>query len=207
MFGSMRVVAPYAGKTELAKARMRTAAEIISRSGASDVWMASVLGGYGAGTLHLYGWFESMTQVMEVSGNVHSDPAWQALMAEREANPAADIAGPSVWRRLFGEGGDENDDAVMQRLYVMPRSNFGAAIALLPEVQELLKGHNVHVSAWAPVIADDMTRMDVVYSAPDPVTLGKSIDEVGTSDAFQAILTKASELGTLDRASGLVTMA
>ena len=183
MFASMRVVAPYAGKTELAKARMRTAAEIISRSGASDVWMASVLGGYGAGTLHLYGWFESMTQVMEVSGNVHSDPAWQALMAEREANPAADIAGPSVWRRLFGEGGDENDRAVMHRSYVMPRSNFGNAIALLPEVQ------------------------DVVYSAPDPVTLGKSIDEVGTSDAFQAILTKASELGTLDRASGLVTMA
>jgi len=95
---------------------------------------------------------------------------------------------------------------VMQRSYVMPRSNFGSAIAMLPEVQELLNGHNVHVSAWAPVIADDMTRMNVVYSAPDPVRLGKSIDEVGTSEAFQAILTKASELGTLDRASGLVTM-
>ena len=207
MFASMRVVAPYAGKTELAKARMRTAAEVISRNGASDVWMASVLGGYGAGTLHLYAWFESMTQAMEVSGNIHSDSAWQELMAEREADPAADITGPSVWRQLFGDGGDENDHAVMQRSYVMPRSNFGSAIAMLPEVQELLNGHNVHVSAWAPVIADDMTRMNVVYSAPDPVTLGKSIDEVGTSEAFQAILAKASELGTLDRASGLVTMA
>ena len=207
MFASMRVISPYNGKTELAKARMRTAAEIISRNGASDVWMASVLGGYGAGTLHLYAWFESMTQAMEVSGNIHSDSAWQELMAEREADPAADITGPSVWRQLFGDDSDENDHAVMQRSYVMPRSNFGSAIAILPEVQSLLEGYDVHVSAWAPVIADDMTRMTVAYSAPDPVTLGKSIDEVGTSEAFQSILTRASELGTLDRASGLVTMA
>ena len=111
MFGSMRVVAPYAGKTELAKARMRTAAEIISQSGASDVWMASVLGGYGAGNLHLYGWFESMTQVMEVSGNVHSDPAWQALMAEREANPAADIAAFLLSQPAGSLAGDAVPDA------------------------------------------------------------------------------------------------
>ena len=45
MYCSLRISTPLVGKGDMAKARMRTAAGIISRNGASGVWMASVLVG------------------------------------------------------------------------------------------------------------------------------------------------------------------
>ena len=62
-------------------------------------------------------------------------------------------------------------------------------------------------NAWkldGSVIAEDMKRAQVVYSAPDMVAIGKAIDEVGISAEFQEMLVKASNLGTLDRACGMV---
>lgn len=206
MFCSIRISTPHIGKGDIAKARMRTAAGIISRNGASGVWMASVLGGYGAGTNHLYAFFDTMTHAMEVSANIQGDPAWHDLMAERERNPSADVAGPSLWRRIFGVDSDAEENAVMQRHYIMPRANLAAAMEMLPEAQKMLDGTGVRVHAWAPVIAEDMTRIGIAYSGADMVTIAKSVDEVGTSEPFQAMLAKASELGTLDRSLGLVTM-
>jgi hypothetical protein len=71
-------------------------------------------------------------------------------------------------------------------------------------VQDMLSDHHMNVSLWSPVIAEDMKRLLVVYSAPDMLALGKGVDEVGLSKEFQEMLVKASSLGTLDRAWGMV---
>jgi hypothetical protein len=92
----------------------------------------------------------------------------------------------------------------MVREYVLPRKNLAEAAALVSTVPDMLAGHDVNVTMWAPVIAEDMKRAQVVYSAPDMVVIGKAIDEVGISAEFQEMLVKASNLGTLDRASGMV---
>lgn len=63
MFASRRISTPIVGKREVALMRMRTAAGIISRCGASSVDITQVLGGYGAGTFHLYAYLH-----LEVSG-------------------------------------------------------------------------------------------------------------------------------------------
>ena len=57
MFASRRISSPIVGKRELALSRMRTAAEIISNCGATDVEITQIGGGYGAGTFHLYATF------------------------------------------------------------------------------------------------------------------------------------------------------
>jgi hypothetical protein len=75
---------------------------------------------------------------------------------------------------------------------------------MVSTVPAMLTGHDVNITMWAPVIAEDMKRAQVVYSAPDMVVLGKAIDEVGMSTEFQEMLVKASNLGTLDRACGMV---
>ena len=205
MIASQRIVVPHAGKTEIALNRMRNAAGIFSRNGASSVWIARVQAGFDAGSFHLYNLFESLSHTAEVAVALETDPAWQALSMEIDAGPASDDRGPSIWRRVYGDTDDENDDAVMQRSYVMPQSNIASALELIPEIQKLLVDYNVRTQVWMPVVAADMTRIMVTYSSHDTATLATFMEDVGTSSAFHEILSKASTLGTLDRSSILVT--
>mgnify|MGYP001161077029 FL=1 len=203
MFGSRRVLKPHSGKTELAKERLRKASKIMVNNGANAVDLTQVLGGYGAETLHLYAFFNSVEHAFQVSASLHNDKAWTDLMAEREAAPAADMTGPELARVVAGEGNPDHN-AAMVREYILPRKNLAEAAALVSTVPDMLAGHDVTVTMWAPVIAEDMKRAQVVYSAPDMVVIGKAIDEVGMSTEFQEMLVKASNLGTLDRACGMV---
>ena len=203
MFASRRISTPIVGKREMALSRMRTAAEIISRCGATDVEITQVGGGYGAGTFHLYAYFQSMEHSMEVADNLRNDTAWAKLAEERELTPSAHVKGPELARILAGEP-NPNDTAAMVREYVIPRENLSKAADMVPGIQEMLKGHDVNITMWVPVIAEDMKRLLVVYSAPDLKTLGKGTDEVGMTEKFQKMLVEASKLGTLDRSFGMV---
>ena len=203
MFASRRISTPIIGKREMALSRMRPAAEIISSCGATDVEITQVGGGFGAGTFHLYAYFQSMEHSMEVADNLRNDTAWAKLAEERELTPSAHVKGPELARILAGEP-DPNDTAAMVREYVIPRGNLSKAADMVPGIQEMLEGHKVNITMWVPVIAEDMKRLLVVYSAPDLKTLGKGTDEVGMTEKFQKMLVEASKLGTLDRSFGMV---
>ena len=69
MFGSRRVLKPHNGKTELAKERLRKASTIMVNNGANAVDLTQVLGGYGAETLHLYAFFNSVEHAFQVSAS------------------------------------------------------------------------------------------------------------------------------------------
>ena len=58
MIASQRIVVPHAGKTEIALTRMRNAAGIFARNGASSVWIARVQAGSDAGSFHMYNVFD-----------------------------------------------------------------------------------------------------------------------------------------------------
>ena len=203
MFASRRISTPIIGKREMALSRMRTAAEIISSCGATDVEITQVGGGFGAGTFHLYAYFQSMEHSMEVADNLRNDTAWAKLAEERELTPSAHVKGPELARILAGEP-DPNDTAAMVREYVIPRGNLSKAADMVPGIQEMLEGHKVNITMWVPVIAEEMQRILVVYSAQDLKTLGKGTDEVGMTEKFQKMLVEASKLGTLDRSFGMV---
>ena len=203
MFASRRISTPIVGKREMALSRMRTAAGIISRCGATSVEITQVLGGYGAGTFHLYSYFQSMEHSMEVSNNLMNDVAFAKLAEERELTPSAHVTGPELARILAGVP-NPNNTAAMVREYVMPRENLSKAADMVPGIQDMLKGHDVNITMWVPVIAEDMKRVLVVYAAPDMKTLGIGTDEVGMTEKFQKMLVDASKLGTLDRSFGMV---
>ena len=205
MFGSRRIITPHVGKYELAMSRVRQAAGILARNGATSVNITRVGGGFTSGSIHLYTFYMSMEQGFQLSQNLNSDPSWNALMSERELIPAGDINGPNIARLMAGEPKQENK-AFMVREYVMDRSNWGEATKLVSEIQKMLVDHNVTVTMWVPILAEEMQRSMAVYSAPDLKTLGKGIDEVGMTEEFQKMLAKASTLGTLARAFGMETV-
>ena len=68
----------------------------------------------------------------------------------------------------------------------------------LPNIQTMFGEHDLNVSMWSPVIAENMQRIYVGYSGVDIVAIGKAVDQVGLSKEFQAMLVDASKLGTLD---------
>ena len=194
---SMRKMTPTVGKTELATSRVRAMAGIVARAGAR-VRIGQVVAGEGAGSMHLYAAFEDFSSISRATLTIASDPARATLLHERELNPAGEVVGPEVYRTIYGDVAP-NYPIVMQREYRLPRENLQDALSLLPEIEKLGKSHDFKMMAIVPVIADDLGRMVVAYYNKTMEDLGKTIDEVGMSEKFQKIVTKANTLGTLEK--------
>ena len=194
---SVRKMTPTVGKTELATSRVRAMAGIVARAGAR-VRIGQVVAGEGAGSMHLYAAFEDFSSISRATLTIASDPARTTLLHERELNPAGEVVGPEVYRTIYGDVAP-NYPIVMQREYRLPRENLQDALSLLPEIEKLGKSHDFKMMAIVPVIADDLGRMVVAYYNKTMEDLGKTIDEVGMSEKFQKIVTKANTLGTLEK--------
>ena len=194
---SMRKMTPTVGKTELATSRVRAMAGIVARAGAR-VRIGQVVAGEGAGSMHLYAAFEDFSSISRATLIIASDPARATLLHERELNPAGEVVGPEVYRTIYGDVAP-NYPIVMQREYRLPRENLQDALSLLPEIEKLGKSHDFKMMAVVPVIADDLGRMVVAYYNKTMEDLGKTIDEVGMSEKFQKIVTKANTFGTLEK--------
>jgi hypothetical protein len=194
---SVRKMTPTVGKTELATSRVRAMAGIVARAGAR-VRIGQVVAGEGAGSMHLYAAFEDFSSISRATLTIASYPARATLLHERELNPAGEVVGPEVYRTIYGDVAP-NYPIVMQREYRLPRENLQDALSLLPEIEKLGKSHDFKMMAIVPVIADDLGRMVVAYYNKTMEDLGKTIDEVGMSEKFQKIVTKANTLGTLEK--------
>ena len=194
---SVRKMTPTVGKTELATSRVRAMAGIVARAGAR-VRIGQVVAGEGAGSMHLYAAFEDFSSISRATLTIASDPARATLLHERELNPAGEVVGPEVYRTIYGDVAP-NYPIVMQREYRLPRENLQDALSLLPEIEKLGKSHDFKMMAVVPVIADDLGRMVVAYYSKTMEDLGRTIDEVGMSEEFQKIVTKANTFGTLEK--------
>jgi len=93
---------------------------------------------------------------------------------------------------------------MLQREYNIDRRNLKRALVLLPEIQALDSA--MPIIGVIPVVSGDMGRLMVGYYAKSLVDLGEAIDRVGMSDAFQAIVVRAAELGTLTKARAVVNL-
>ena len=194
---SMRQITPVIGKTELATSRVRAMAGIVARAGAK-VRIGSVVGGEGAGSLHMYAAWENFEALSRGTVKIASDPARQKLLHERELNPGGEMIGPEVYRTVYGDLAPDYP-VVMQREYSVPRENLVDALGLLPDIEKLGKDHDYKLAAVIPVIADDLGRMAVLYYYKTLEELGAVIDQIGMSEEFQKIVAKANTLGTLTK--------
>lgn len=188
---------PTVGKTELATSRVRTMAGIVATTGAR-VRIGQVVAGEGAGCIQLYAAFPDFVSIHKATITIAADPARVKLLHERETNPAGEVVGPDVYRTVFGDVAPDYS-VIMQREYRVPRENLQNALSLLPEIEELGKSHDYKMMAVVPVIADDLGRLIVAYYSRTMEDLGRTIDEVGMSEQFQKIVTKANTFGTLEK--------
>ena len=194
---SVRRMTPQIGKTELATSRVRTMAGIVATAG-GRVRIGQVVAGEGAGCMQLYAAFTDFASISKATVAIAADPARVKLLHERELNPAGEVVGPEVYRTVFGDVAPDYP-VIMQREYRLPRENLQNALSLLPEIEKLGKSHDFKMMAVVPVIADDLGRMVVAYYSKTMEDLGRTIDEVGMSEEFQKIVTKANNFGALEK--------
>ena len=194
---SVRRMTPEIGKTELATSRVRAMAGIVATAG-GRVRIGQVVAGEGAGSMQLYATFTDFASISKATLAIAADPARVKLLHERELNPAGEVVGPEVYRTVFGDVAPDYP-VIMQREYRLPRENLQNALSLLPEIEKLGKSHDFKMMAVVPVIADDLGRMVVAYYSKTMEDLGRTIDEVGMSEEFQKIVTKANTFGVLEK--------
>lgn len=195
MFVSRRIAKPYVGKMDLVMERTSRLADIMSRHGA-NTRITRVVAGEGAGEIHVYAQYETMAAGTAAAAAMMDDADMKKLLADREANPAAEIIGPEVFRSIWGTL-NPTDNVRMHRTYEIKRSHMKAALELLAEIGEFMKDEPVSLMAGVPVIASRMDTMTVVYGFADLHAFGEGVDRVGMSPEFQEMVGRASELGTL----------
>jgi hypothetical protein len=199
---SRRAFRPLPGNAALAHSRIKRLSEVLAKVG-GRVRVCTVAWGDGARDLHLYASFQNMETGAKAFATMIEDPEGVKLRTESETDPASDWDGPEVWRTVFGEP-QPNYPVMLQREYRIDRRHLKDAVAMLPEVQALAPDRPV--IGVIPVVSGDMGRLMVGYYASSLVDLGERIDRVGMSEAFQKIVTRAAEFGTLTKARAIVNV-
>ena len=195
MFISRRIARPHPGKMDVVMERTNRLVEILSRHG-GKTRRSRVVAGAGAGEIHVYAQYDSMAAGTGANVAMMDDPEYRKLMADREADPSADIVGPEVFRSIWGDM-TPTDTVRMHRTYAMQRSHIKSAIGLLEEIGKLVENEPVSIMAGVPVLASRMDTVTVVYSFADMHAFGDGVDRIGMSPEFQDIVNRADEVGTL----------
>lgn len=192
---SRRTLAPFVGKEALALERLQKLAALLNKNGGNSR-VTKVLYGHNAGEYHMFSAWPTFEKGTKTTAKMMTDKAVAKLFAERGANPAGDLAGPEVWRTVFGE--PVKKAVILQREYDIDRAHLSNAIALLPEIQALAP--KMPMMAAIPVFADDMSRLVVAYYYDSIEAFGKQVDAIGVSKEFQDIVARAHLYAKLTRA-------
>jgi hypothetical protein len=194
---SLRTARPFAGKAALAVERAHTLGGIYTRNG-GRVRVGRVIAGDGAGQIYFGVAFDDGKSMGQIFEKVQADPSFVKLTEEAELDPAASVSGPEVYRFLYGQPGPSHP-INLYREYTMSREKVADALALMPELDALLKDYDIRLTITVPVFSSDMARFIANYRYQSPAHLGEAIDGVLASAEFQAIVNRAAALGSLTR--------
>ena len=191
---SRRVSMPHAGKTALVVERAKIVASVIERAGGESM-VAKIIYGDKSGAIGLFGVFEDFSTACAATEAMSSDPKYLEFTNLRETSPAGDMSGPDVLSVLYGEI-PLSAPVAMIRTYHMDRNNRDRALKILETIDSLL-GEDVRLAANATLIGPNMDVMNVVYGFNSMSHMGQSVQEVGLSSEFQALVKEANTLGNL----------
>lgn len=190
---SRRVIVPSLGKAEAAVAQAKNYAAQALQAG-TKTRLLKVIMGEDAGNIEMFVRFSDFKDGISGFKAIAGSPPVAAARAQLESSGIESMSGPYVYRTVFGE--PTAQPILVQRLYQVSRANLQAAIALLPEAQAAF-GAGTGMSAVVPVFAPEMDRLTITYYMNSLEDLGKELDENAMSPAFQNVVTKAAQYGTL----------
>ena len=203
---ALTVARPLAGKRPAAENRARQLGGIYARHGAS-VKIASVVSGPNTGCITLIRGYTDFRTAAKAFQAINNDPAHTEFWREREANPAAEIVtARDIFRRAYGEGQWGTHPVSQIRQYDITRDKLPEMLKLFPEIAKLVSKDDVNVAGLVPVTGENLSSMTVSYQFRSIEHWAEALDSVGASDAFQALVAKASKFGTLRSAFTMIPL-
>ena len=142
---SIRMVTPNVGRSALAAERTRALGGIYAHHGAK-VRVARVVAGDAAGQIFLGVSVDDGKSLAQVFEKVEADPSFAKLREEHELNPAGSLSGPEVFRIVHGKV-DHGYPVILQREYAVSRDKLAGQLALMPELDALIRGQDIKVLA------------------------------------------------------------
>ena len=204
---SVILAKPDVGKEEQAKERMKHRAKIMSNNGFTTR-VAEGFSGPTAGHLAVQAMTEDWTAMGTALTKMAPDPEFIEWQQNRRKNPIGHMVRRTGLRTVYGEPQWAEFPVSYYRRYKMPRSNLKKAIELIGEIDsiETLKDHWT-ISAAVPITGAEMDMFLAAYQFKSLEVMGQCLDEIGTSEQMQDIVTRASELGNILTADVAITVA
>ena len=198
---------PDAGKEEQAKDRMKHRAQIMSNNGFTTR-VAEGFSGPTAGLLAVQATTENWTTMGIALTKMAADPEFIEWQQNRRKNPVGHMVRRTGLRTVYGDPQWAEFPVSYYRRYKMPRSNLKKAIELIGEIDsiETMKD-DWTISAAVPITGAEMDMFLAAYQFKSLEVMGQCLDEIGTSEQMQDIVTRASELGNILTADVAITVA
>tara|TARA_E500000178_G_scaffold189456_1_gene187557 strand:- start:439 stop:1056 length:618 start_codon:yes stop_codon:yes gene_type:complete len=190
---------PLPGKQKSMLSQFRTGAGIMSRLGSLETRVSNIVMGNAAGNIGLACKFNNFSSAMRALADRESDPHWQELMETMGSNISMELQSRGLLRLASGEL-DLSAKVHHIRTYSMKRDHLPQALEMFKELEEI-KDANTKVAAIVPSVSADMSVLHALYQNNSLEEAGNAMDEVGMSEAFQKLVIRASQLGTLEKST------
>jgi hypothetical protein len=203
---SIREFTPYDGKDAVLEPRLKRAMAVMTKHGAASS-LFKVIGGDRAGDYEIYNWYDTVGAGARAMKGFSTDPEMMAVMAERAADPIAQIRGPWLGRMLYNQQKGDARTVSVHRDYAVERSDVPKMMDLVPKLQEICDSVDTELGVGVPLISEDHQMMRVVYRLKDLEHWGDSMDKLIANAEFASLVEKANEIGTLTQSRLLMKLA
>ena len=189
-------VRPHLGK---AKLQLNNMLEVTKAFGDMGITarVSRVLFGQNAGCLVFSTFAENFTEAMANVQKVFSSEMWSKVQMRLDDNPASDIVMPLNLVRVAAGEMKPTHRVMNFRWYLMKKDKMPMAMEMFEEVKGMCEKVDVNPVLLTPVTGDNMSSMIIAYGATSLEASGKAFDQMGMTEEFQSLVSRAAEVGEL----------
>ena len=196
-------VRPHLGK---AKLQLNNMLEVTKAFGDMGITarVSRVVFGQNAGCLVFSTFASNFTEAMANTQKVFSSEMWAKVQMRLDDNPASDIVMPLNLVRVAAGEMKPTHRVINYRWYLMKKNKTPMVMDMFEEVKEMCEKVDVNPTLLVPVTGENMSSVVIAYGATSLESSGKAFDQMGMTEEFQALVSKAAEVGELH--SGWMTV-
>ena len=196
-------VRPHLGK---AKLQLNNMLEVTKAFGDMGITarVSRVVFGQNAGCLVFSTFASNFAEAMANTQKVFSSEMWAKVQMRLDDNPASDIVMPLNLVRVAAGEMKPTHRVINYRWYLMKKNKTPMVMDMFEEVKEMCEKVDVNPTLLVPVTGENMSSVVIAYGTTSLEASGKAFDQMGMTEEFQALVSKAAEVGELH--SGWMTV-
>ncbi|MDC3081054.1 hypothetical protein OA385_01805 [Paracoccaceae bacterium] len=189
-------VRPHLGK---AKLQLNNMLEVTKAFGDMGITarVSRVVFGQNAGCLVFSTFASNFSEAMTNTQKVFSSEMWAKVQMRLDDNPAGDIVMPLNLVRVAAGEMKPTHRVMNFRWYLMKKDKMPMAMEMFEEVKGMCEKVDVNPVLLTPVTGDNMSSMIIAYGATSLEASGKAFDQMGMTEEFQSLVSRAAEVGEL----------